>query len=40
MYEVARQLTVILITVWWLQELGKVWQKENKEIDQNLRGKN
>jgi len=31
MYEVSMELTVILITVWWLQELGKDWQWVNKQ---------
>jgi len=26
MYEVSGELTVILITIWWLQKLGKDWQ--------------
>jgi len=26
MYEVPGVLTVILITIWWLQKLGKDWQ--------------
>jgi len=26
MYEVSWELTVILITVWWLQKLGNDWQ--------------
>jgi len=26
MYNLSRGLTVILITVWWLQKLGKYWQ--------------
>jgi len=26
MYEVVGELTVILITIWWLQKLGKYWQ--------------
>jgi len=26
MYEVSGAMTVILITVWWLQKLGKDWQ--------------
>jgi len=26
MYEVSGELTVILITIWWLQKLGKYWQ--------------
>jgi len=25
-YEVSGELTVILITVWWLQKIGKDWQ--------------
>jgi hypothetical protein len=31
MYEVSGELTVILITVWWLQKLGKGWQEVNKQ---------
>jgi len=26
MYEISGELTVILITIWWLQDLGKDWQ--------------
>ena len=26
MYKVSGELTVILITIWWLQNLGKDWQ--------------
>jgi len=26
MYDLSEELTVILITIWWLQNLGKVWQ--------------
>jgi len=26
MYDLSRELTVILITTWWLQTLGKDWQ--------------
>jgi len=26
MYDLSRELTVILITTWWLQKIGKDWQ--------------
>jgi len=26
MYDLAYELNVILITIWWLQNLGKDWQ--------------
>jgi hypothetical protein len=26
MYDLSRELTVILITSWWLQNIGKDWQ--------------
>jgi hypothetical protein len=26
MYEVSGELTLILVTIWWLQKLGKDWQ--------------
>jgi len=26
MYEILRVLTVMLISIWWLQKLGKDWQ--------------
>jgi len=26
MHDLSGELTVILITIWWLQKLGKVWQ--------------
>jgi len=31
MYEVSGDLTVILITIWWLQKLGKDGQEVNKQ---------
>ena len=31
MYEVSGELTVIPITAWWLQKLGKGWQSINKK---------
>ena len=31
MYKVSGELTVILITLWWLQELGKDWQYVEKQ---------
>jgi len=31
MYEVSGELTVMLITMWWLQKLGKDWQYVNKQ---------
>jgi len=31
MYEVSAELTVVLITVWWLQNLGIDWQWVNKQ---------
>jgi len=39
MYEVSGELTVILITLWWLQKLGKDWQQVNKFVGEryNLR---
>jgi len=26
MYDLSGELTVILISIWWLQKLGKDWQ--------------
>ena len=26
MYDVSGELTVLLITIWWLQKLGEYWQ--------------
>jgi hypothetical protein len=31
MYEVSGELIVILITIWWLQKLGKDWQEIYKQ---------
>ena len=31
MYEVSGELIVILISIWWLQKLGKDWQLVNKQ---------
>jgi len=31
MYEVSGELPVTTITIWWLQKLGKDWQKVNKQ---------
>jgi hypothetical protein len=31
MYDFSGELTVILITIWCLPKLGKVWQKVNKQ---------
>jgi len=31
MYDLAGELTLILITIWWLQKLGKDWQQVNKK---------
>ena len=31
MYKVSGELTVILITLWWLQELWKDWQYVGKQ---------
>jgi hypothetical protein len=33
MHEVAGELTVILITIWWLQKLGKDWQEVNNNTE-------
>jgi nitrogen fixation-related uncharacterized protein len=30
MCEVSGELIVILITIWWLQKIGKFWQEVNK----------
>jgi len=38
MYEVSGELTVILITIWWLQTLAKDWQWINNNHG-NLMGK-
>jgi hypothetical protein len=35
MYDISRDLTVILIIIWWLQKLGKDWQK-SKQATQNF----
>jgi len=31
MYDLSGELTVILITIWWLQMLGKDYQEVNKQ---------
>jgi len=33
MYEVSGKLTVILITIWWLQKLGKESKQEAQRFD-------
>jgi len=38
MYEFSGKLTVILMTIWWLQRLGKDWQQVNKQ-HRSLMGK-
>jgi hypothetical protein len=31
MCDLSGELTVILVTIWWLQNLGKYWQEVNKK---------
>jgi flagellar biogenesis protein FliO len=31
MNDLSGELAVILITIWWLQKLGKNWQKVNNQ---------
>ena len=31
MYDISEELTVMLITLWWLQKLAKDWQEVNKQ---------
>jgi hypothetical protein len=38
MYNVSGELTAILITIWWLQRLGRDWQYVCKQAAQNFDG--
>jgi len=38
MYDLSGELTVILITIWWMQMLGKNWHYVNKQ-HRSLTGK-
>jgi len=33
MYNLSGELTVILITIWWLQKLGKIGSKEKSSTE-------
>ena len=40
MFDLIRELTLKLMTFWWLQKLGKYWHYVNKSIELDIKGFN